>query len=233
MKSDGVVFLDATFAKPPGDPPSSRHFTSLGLSDRSTDESDGSKTGHAPNEKNPLDSGAKYEILGHSEARGVGAVPSFDNMITERFLKSLMQRYLKGKTSTFDADGQESSERVLKDLAATVPHSDKTTSATISRTVSETPKLQRLFNLGLRTLCFTPMWDPVRERWYAAALTWSKSPRHGFSGTNELSYPNALCDVTMAEVLSIESKQEARSRTALMSSVSHELRHLFTESWAA
>lgn len=64
----------------------------------------------------------------------------------------------------------------------------------------------------------------MRERWYAAALNWSKSSRHGFSGTNELSYLDAFCDVTMAEVLRIESKQEAKSRAALISSVSHELK---------
>jgi signal transduction histidine kinase len=107
---------------------------------------------------------------------------------------------------------------------ASAPDSGIATSGTISRTLREAPKLQRLFNLGLRTLCFAPMWDPVRERWYAAALTWSKSPRHGFSRTNELSYLNAFCDVTMAEILRIEARQEAKSKAALMSSVSHELR---------
>lgn len=222
VKSDGVVFLDATAAK------SSTHVTSRsfsglggGLSDRSTDESDGSAT---PNKPNIVNSGVRCDVLGHSEVDSVGGIPSFDNMITERFLKSLMRRYPKGKTWTFDADGQESSERFLQDLASSASHADEATSGTISRTLRETPKLQKLFNLGLRTLCFAPMWDPVRERWYAAALTWSKSPQHGFSKTSELSYLNAFCDVTMAEILRIESKQEAKSRAALMSSFSHDLR---------
>jgi K+-sensing histidine kinase KdpD len=39
-----------------------------------------------------------------------------------------------------------------------------------------------------------------------------------------LSYLNAFCDVTMAEILRIEARQEAKSKAALMSSVSHELR---------
>lgn len=224
VKSDGVVFLDATATTASSSAHiTSRRFSGLGggLSDRSTDDSDGSTTSSTPNIVN---SGVKCDVLGHSEFDGVGGVPSFDNMITERFLKSLMRRYPKGKTWTFDADGQESSERFLQDLASSVPHSDKATSGVISRTLREAPKLQGLFNLGLRTLCFAPMWDPVRDRWYAAALTWSKSPQHGFSKTSELSYLNAFCDVTMAEILRIESKQEAKSRAALMSSFSHDLR---------
>jgi hypothetical protein len=219
VKSDGVVFLDATAARSSSNNVTSRRFS--GLSGSSTDESDSSATASAPK---IVTSGVKCEVLGHSEANGGEAAPLFENMITERFLKSLMRRYPKGKTWTFDANGQESSERFLQDLAGSIPDAGNATSGTLSRTLRETPKLQRLFSLGLRTLCFAPMWDPVRERWYAAALTWSKSPQHGFSKASELSYLNAFCDVTMAEVLRIESKQEAKSRAALMSSFSHDLR---------
>ncbi|GAB7326538.1 hypothetical protein MBLNU13_g10524t2 [Cladosporium sp. NU13] len=219
VKSDGVIFLDATAARSPNNDVTSRRFTSLSVS--STESSDNSAGSDAPR---IVTSGVKCDVLGHSEVDGRGGVPSFENMITERFLTSLMRRYPKGKTWTFDADGQESSETFLQDLAGSVPEPGNATSATLSRTLRETPKLQRLFSLGLRTLCFAPMWDPVRERWYAAALTWSKSPQHGFSKASELSYLNAFCDVTMAEVLRIESKQEAKSRAALMSSFSHDLR---------
>jgi len=224
VKSDGVVFLDATAAaKFSRDPITSRQFSRLGRSDRSAEESDSTSNSAGSGDTSLADYGSKCFVLGHSEVEGIGGVPSFDNMITERFLRSLMQRYPKGKTWTFDANGQESSDEFLADMAS-VPDSGIATSGTISRTLKEAPKLQRLFNLGLRTLCFAPMWDPVRERWYAAALTWSKSPRHGFSRTNELSYLNAFCDVTMAEILRIEARQEAKSKAALMSSVSHELR---------
>jgi hypothetical protein len=224
VKSDGVVFLDATAAaKFSSDPVTSRQFSRLGRSDRSAEGSDSTSNSAGSGDTSLGDYGSKCFVLGHSEVEGIGGVPSFDNMITERFLRSLMQRYPKGKTWTFDADGQESSDEFLADMA-NVPDSGMATSGTISRTLREAPKLQRLFNLGLRTLCFAPMWDPVRERWYAAALTWSKSPRHGFSRTNELSYLNAFCDVTMAEILRIEARQEAKSKAALMSSVSHELR---------
>ena len=224
VKSDGVVFLDATAAaKFSSDPITSRQFSRLGRSDRSAEESDSTSNSAGSGDTSLGDYGSKCFVLGHSEVEGIGGAPSFDNMITERFLRSLMQRYPKGKTWTFDADGQESSDEFLADMAS-VPDSGIATSGTISRTLREAPKLQRLFNLGLRTLCFAPMWDPVRERWYAAALTWSKSPRHGFSRTNELSYLNAFCDVTMAEILRIEARQEAKSKAALMSSVSHELR---------
>jgi hypothetical protein len=224
VKSDGVVFLDATAAaKFSSDPVTSRQFSRLGRSDRSAEGSDSTSNSAGSGDTSLGDYGSKCFVLGHSEVEGIGGVPSFDNMITERFLRSLMQRYPKGKTWTFDADGQESSDEFLADMAS-VPDSGMATSGTISRTLREAPKLQRLFNLGLRTLCFAPMWDPVRERWYAAALTWSKSPRHGFSRTNELSYLNAFCDVTMAEILRIEARQEAKSKAALMSSVSHELR---------
>ena len=219
VKSDGVIFLDATAARPSSNTVTSRRFS--GLSGSSTEESDSSVTSNAPN---IVTSGVKCDVLGHSEVDGRGGAPLFENMITERFLKSLMRKYPKGKTWTFDADGQESSEKFLQDLAGSVPETGDATSRTLSRTLRETPKLQRLFSLGLRTLCFAPMWDPVRERWYAAALTWSKSPQHGFSKASELSYLNAFCDVTMAEVLRIESKQEAKSRAALMSSFSHDLR---------
>jgi len=224
VKSEGVVFLDATAAaKFSRDPVTSRQFSRLGKSDRSAEESDSTSNSVGSGDTSLGSYGSKCFVLGHSEVEGVGGIPTFDNMITERFLRSLMQRYPKGKTWTFDADGQESSDEFLADMAS-VPDSGIATSGTISRTLREAPKLQRLFNLGLRTLCFAPMWDPVRERWCAAALTWSKSPRHGFSRTNELSYLNAFCDVTMAEILRIEARQEAKSKAALMSSVSHELR---------
>ena len=219
VKSDGVIFLDATTAKSSSNSFTRRRLSGLGES--STDESDSSNASNAPK---IVTSGVKCDVLGHSEVNGRGGAPLFENMITERFLKSLMQRYPKGKTWTFDTDGKESSEKFLKDLAGSISKQGNATSGTLSKTLRETPKLQRLFSLGLRTLCFAPMWDPVRERWYAAALTWSKSPQHGFSKTSELSYLNAFCDVTMAEVLRIESKQEAKSRAALMSSFSHDLR---------
>lgn len=219
VKSDGVIFLDASAARSSNNDVTSRRFTSLSTS--STEESDNSASSSAPR---IVTSGIKCDVLGHSEVDDRGGAPLFENMITERFLTSLMRRYPKGKTWTFDANGQESSETFLHDLAGSMPAPANATSATLSRTLRETPKLQRLFSLGLRTLCFAPMWDPVRERWYAAVLTWSKSPQHGFSKASELSYLNAFCDVTMAEVLRIQSKQEAKSRAALMSSFSHDLR---------
>ena len=219
VKSDGVIFLNATAARSSNNNVTSRRFT--GLSGSSTEESENSVASNAPK---IVTSGVKCDVLGHSEVDGRGEAPSFENMITERFLASLMRRYPKGKTWTFDADGQESSETFLQDLAGSMPESGNVTSGSLSRTLRETPKLQKLFSLGLRTLCFAPMWDPVRERWYAAALTWSKAPQHGFSKASELSYLNAFCDVTMAEILRIESKQEAKSKAALMSSFSHDLR---------
>lgn len=161
VKSDGVIFLDATAARPSSNNVTSHRFSSL--SAPSTDESDSSAASKGPR---IVTSGMKCDILGHSEADDIGGVPTFDNMITERFLKSLMQKYPQGKTWTFDADGQESSERFLQDLASSIPQPGEATSGRISRTLRETPKLQKLFRLGLRTLCFAPMWDPVRERWY-------------------------------------------------------------------
>lgn len=224
VKSEGVVFLDATAAaKFSSDPVTSRQFSRLSRSDRSAEGSDSASNSAGSGDTSLGDYSSKCFVLGHSEVEGIGGVPSFDKMISDRFLRSLMQRYPKGKTWTFDADGQESSDEFLADMA-NAPGSGIATSGTVPKTLREAPKLQRLFNLGLRTLCFAPMWDPVRERWYAAALTWSKSPRHGFSRTNELSYLNAFCDVTMAEILRIEARQEAKSKAALMSSVSHELR---------
>lgn len=135
MKSDGVVFLDATLAKPQNDHITSCQFIDLGVSDWSSDESDDSKCEHMPSKRNPVVSGAKCAILGHSEAEWRRSCLIFRQHDYRAILEELDAEVPKGKTWNLDADRQESSERVLRDLAASVPPSSNTTSATILRTL--------------------------------------------------------------------------------------------------
>lgn len=230
VKGDGVAFLDATTSRSPTRSFTNRRFSGM-ENISATDDSDNSPAYTVIRDHARQDPIVKCEVLGHSEVDESDSRPDFDSPITERFLKSLMRRYPQGKTWTFDAQGQESTHDPLDKLidsafgVGTARSHDESHAQHSSR---DAGRLQKLFRCQgseyIRTLCFAPMWDPVRERWYAAVLTWSKSPRHGFSRSNELSYLRAFCDVTMAEVLRIEAKYEVKAKSRLLSSVSHELR---------
>lgn len=231
VKSDGVAFLDATSSRASTSSFANRRFT--GMENTSATEDSDSPAAHAVvRDHTPIESAADCEVLGHSEVEDLESGTVFNNLLTERLLKTLMRRYPQGKTWTFDAHGEESTDDLLEGFIDNPPSGgpikppDTTTHNQLSS--RDAARLLKLFRCkdssSIRTICFAPMWDPVRERWYAAVLTWSKSARHGFSRNNELSYLRAFCDVTMADVLRIEAKHEARAKSSLISSVSHELR---------
>ena len=147
--------------------------------------------------------------------------------MSDKFLKKLLRRHPQGKIWTFNSDGEVSStESGSSDASSSPADKDGTARHTVSRQgrkSNEASEIRRLFPEA-RAVCLTPMWDPIRGKWFAAGLMWTYSPSRVFSSQAELAYMLAFCDVVMAKISRREAKLTDRAKTDFISSVSHELR---------
>lgn len=149
--------------------------------------------------------------------------------IPERFLKSLLRRFPYGKIWTFDITGSTSSDDHSDSSAAT----DKTEKETTTKAVEvhrKRPRVHRdgallakLFP-GVRSLAVMPMYDALRERFFAGAVVWTYDPIRILTVQEDLNYLGAFCDVIMAEVGRLDAQAEAHAKTSFISSISHELK---------
>ncbi|EME82497.1 uncharacterized protein MYCFIDRAFT_215705 [Pseudocercospora fijiensis CIRAD86] len=161
-------------------------------------------------------------------------------MITEKFLRSLLRRYPRGKIWSFNEYGDVSSEDDESSEYNSDAKSCRCSSGTVqadgkqehSPSCSKRRKQNRLddskeiFQLfpGVRSIGLVGMWDHTRQRWYAATLFWSYSPLRLFSEESEVKFIQAFCDVILAELHRIEAQNSDRAKSDFISTISHELR---------
>ena len=151
--------------------------------------------------------------------------------IPERYLKSLLRRFPFGKIWTFDDSGNTSSDEFSDSSAATDPtgseKNDKTRTPEALRKRSKSrgdgARLANLFP-GVRSLAVMPMYDALRERFFAGAVVWSYVPMRLLTVQEDLNYLGAFCDVIMAEVARLDANAEIQAKTSFISSISHELK---------
>ena len=156
--------------------------------------------------------------------------------VPERFLKSVMRRYLYGKIWHFDNDGNSSSDELSESSSGMGRTSDKVEqSITSDQSGSSTRRrrhrsrqadaevIQSLFP-GVRALMIMPMWDTRRQRFFAGAVAFTYSPLRILTAQEDLTFLGAFCDVIMAEVGRLDAQNDAQAKESFISSISHELK---------
>ncbi|RDW78899.1 hybrid sensor histidine kinase/response regulator [Aspergillus mulundensis] len=124
--------------------------------------------------------------------------------ITERVLDDLMASFPQGQIFDLsDLPAQESSPlsdpvtALCRDLAACFPNAN--------------------------SVLFSPIWDWNKSRWLAGTLVWTSDIFRAL-GAEELHYFKAFGDSIISEVARVDWSAIQKSKSAFMSSVSHELR---------
>ncbi|KAI5365441.1 Putative signal transduction response regulator, receiver domain, histidine kinase/HSP90-like ATPase [Septoria linicola] len=159
--------------------------------------------------------------------------------ITEKFLRSLLRRYPRGKIWSFNefgdasSDDDESSEynsdaKSCHCSSGTKIDGKQTHAPSCSKRRKygrrdDCTEILKLFP-GVRSFGLVGMWDNTRQRWYAASLFWTYSPLRLFSEESEVKYMAAFCDVILAELHRIEAQTSDRAKSDFISTISHELR---------
>ncbi|KAL4800837.1 hypothetical protein BDV19DRAFT_383856 [Aspergillus venezuelensis] len=76
---------------------------------------------------------------------------------------------------------------------------------------------------GANSVLFSPIWDWNKSRWLAGTLVWTSNVFRGL-GVDELHYFKAFGDSIISEVARLDWTSTQKSKSAFMSSVSHEMR---------
>ena len=158
--------------------------------------------------------------------------------LSEPFLASLLSRYPQGKIFNFFLDGSisasETSEGTYKNFVPSSGNRNghasrprkrgrkyKRTRKAILRQDAET-----LLQLApdARSIVFSPLWDSLKGRWYAASIAWTRSPHRVFTTDDELSFMFAFGNSVMAEVHRLGALFAEQAKSSLLAGLSHELR---------
>ncbi|KAL2812714.1 hypothetical protein BJX63DRAFT_421598 [Aspergillus granulosus] len=73
------------------------------------------------------------------------------------------------------------------------------------------------------SLGFVPLWDSAKTKWVAAAIVWSCRPHREFKD-DDLDYLRTSSNLIVSEVAQIDRSAVEKSKSDLLSSMSHELR---------
>lgn len=175
-----------------------------------------------------------YSTTGASSIDGAASF-SKHTLVPERLLKSLLRRYPAGKIFSFGSDGL---------LLSGGSETDEAQRRSPPRRISSLPtdakgkrKVNRPFNSlegqaqaitalfpGARSVAVFPLWDQIKERWFAGGFIWTASPNRLFSTEGELSYLRAYATTVMGEVHRLNALNSDKVKGDFLSSLSHELR---------
>lgn len=200
--------------------------------------------------RNPMmRSGSDGAILTHGSTDGpvlwsdrgtIAATPCYvlgstldaaETNITEPLLESLLNKYPAGKIWTFEGQGFEceddnSNPDSANEGSPTTPKEPPSSPGAARdrwERRAHADEIQRLFP-RVRSFGFSPMWDHVRQRWFAGCVFWTSSPFRVLSVDSELRYISAFCDVIMTETKRLEVERSDKAKMDFLSSISHELR---------
>ncbi|KAL4985254.1 hypothetical protein BDW68DRAFT_179881 [Aspergillus falconensis] len=144
-------------------------------------------------------------LLGRALRESVRSTKSpHDWNITERVLEDLMASFPQGQI--FD----------LSDLPAHEPSPSPDLYNNLCRV------LATCFP-NANSVLFSPIWDWNKSRWLAGTLVWTSDVFRAL-GAEELHYFRAFGDSIISEVARVDWSATQKSKSAFMSSVSHELR---------
>ncbi|KAF7900220.1 uncharacterized protein EAF01_007522 [Botrytis porri] len=248
---EGVIFFDAKESSFGHQSSLHNQERIAGLHDAAqiSSSEDASKTTSRPDTSDSVDgrdhdrgSGMKVqasqtrmcEVLAYSTAlrctlRGDPSSPEHLT-VKENFVRRLLKRHPHGRVFAFDEGGHmSSSEDDLLDAApsgeisivAETPQNSIVKKA--SSKVLEGQTMLRIFP-GARYVMILPLWDSHNERWFASTMLWTSDPTRVLSLDDDLNYVAAFGNSIMAEVSRLEIVASDQTKTALISSISHELR---------
>ncbi|GFF47985.1 signal transduction histidine-protein kinase BarA [Aspergillus udagawae] len=219
MQLDGVLFLDATRSN-------ARRFVSPGTARYQSNVSSScspsmsdldilSKDGDSGILSAGLSSAGPWrervcEPLGCASSESANRGTS-QYYISEGLLHDLFAAYPKGtifdNRTLVDCTSQKCGH--LTDAKGSRHH------AIILRLVQDIPEA--------RSLLFFPMWNWNTSRWFAGALLWTSDGQRHF-GQTDLYYLKAYGDSIVSEAAQMDWQATEKSKSDLLSSVSHELR---------
>lgn len=250
MSVDGVVFLDAavgTFGGLVETPESTGNTEQSSDCNGSAAEATTGTEGEDNVAKKSTDNdvpkscqilASSSASLATSEGEKVLHAMKQRNGLTEKFLRSLLRRYPRGRIWSFDENGDASSEDESSEYSTEVStcscspdsstkdgqgHNASCPKRRKRSRLDDCKEIQRLFP-GVRSVGLVGMWDHTRQRWYAASIFWSYSPLRLFSEESEVKYMAAFCDVILAELHRLEAQTSDRAKSDFISTISHELR---------
>ncbi|KMK58278.1 sensor histidine kinase/response regulator [Aspergillus fumigatus Z5] len=198
MELDGVLFLDAT------------RSNARSMSDLEVLSKDGDSCINSPG----LSAGAwrerVCEPLGWASSGSANRCTS-QYSISEGLLHDLFAAYPKGAIFNASTLVDCTSQRCGHDTDARgLRHH-----TIILRLVQDLPEA--------RSLLFLPMWNWKSSRWLAGALLWTCDIQRSFEQT-DLFYVKAYGDAIVSEAAQMDWQATEKSKSDLLSSVSHELR---------
>lgn len=241
VEVQGALFLDASVGS----------FGGLVEDRKSRDSTDSNgwagSTASSSNEDQPKgtwsssagEPSAYCDVFGYSTtgASSIDGAASFSKhtLVPERLLKSLLRRYPAGKIFSFDVDGLLLSGESDSDEAKHPPPPRQKPSPPsdakrkrrpiqpFSTLEGQAQAITALFP-GARSVAVFPLWDQVKERWFAGGFIWTASPYRLFTTEGELSYLRAYATTVMGEVHRLNALNSDKVKGDFLSSLSHELR---------
>lgn len=236
IEVQGALFLDASVGA----------FGGLVEDRKSRDSTDSNGwTASSSNEDLPKRTSSTGEAMAYCDVFGysttgassIDGAASFSKhtLVPERLLKSLLRRYPAGKIFSYDTDGSllsggsesdEAKRRSPPRQKSSTP-SDAKGKRRVNRPFSSVEgQAQAITTLfpGARSVAVFPLWDQIKERWFAGGFVWTASSNRLFSTEGELSYLRAYATTVMGEVHRLNALNSDKVKGDFLSSLSHELR---------
>ncbi|KAK8023749.1 hypothetical protein PG993_011815 [Apiospora rasikravindrae] len=173
----------------------------------------------------PMLGTSRPDISDSNAPSSIGAPRS----LSASLLSSLLKRHPRGRVFNFDEHGvlqtSESSEDSAKFLRDGIP-TQKSHKTTMKTRWSRQRRGKALLDIfpGARSICFAPIWDDRRERWYAGGLACTYEHNRILTPSVELSYLRAFGTLLMADVHRFETTRSHQAQSDVLGSISHELR---------
>lgn len=234
---DGVVIFDASIAGVGGRQERSPHHKSKYHDERRGSVTDiknehSSTAGDSSSEDSTGTSRRKdrqtCQILGFSCADTSSVAGDMASTglqsLTEDELKRLLKTYNRGKILNFGStEAMTSSDDSTRDSSA----AEESGSMRRSRKREGTKRLMDVIQRvapGVRSLCFLPLWDFDRSRWFVGCLFWTTQSDRLLSPVLDLVYLKAFGNSIMTELSRLNAIASNKTKTTFAASVSHELR---------
>jgi hypothetical protein len=243
---DGVVIFDASIAGVGGQrtpssldssgvSPSQSHNNSLknalhGL--RQHDTSCAAHDAYSSDSSNPSSRIDKqrcqilgFSCVGQSSVAGDTADANLQSL-TEHDLKKLLKMYSSGKVLNFGvSEAMTSSDDSTKDDDSAEDKSMITPRRTKKREgMKKIMDIIRAVAPGARSVCFLPLWDYDRSRWFVGCFFWTTQEDRLLSPTLDLVYLKAFGNSVMTELSRLHEIASNKTKTTFAASISHELR---------
>jgi hypothetical protein len=239
--ASGVVFLDASAASSVRQlrAPSLRdQLNSQGNTTSAASASSDSSTVQTNSDTDTSDNGETgrrlCKIIGRSiqyrPGKTGGALPL---SINERDMAKLIKSYPSGKIFNFAVSGTPYSGS--DDSAGSEAGSSGSameTSTKLPRKNTRQNRHARLLGKAVgnaRSIAFFPIFDATNNRYRSCMFTWTTHPNRFFDTQEDITYLSAFGHSLRAEFSRIETTASDVAKGKFISSVSHELRSVFTK----